>query len=384
MTDITALAPELDLDPAEHQPGRIQAFALLASRPIGIYLASRVVVVIAMWFASRLSPRHSVAAIASFWDGAWYLHAAKDGYSAILPAGVNDAGQSTHAFFPLYPFCMRVVHSIGFSYVEAGLIVATTAGAVAALLLWFLLRRMWGAEAADRGVALFCFFPGAYVLSMVYSESLTLAFAVGCLLALLSGRWTLAGVLGALATATRPNALALVPACAWAAAVAIRQRREWRALIAPFLAPMGFVAFQVFLWARTGNADAWMRTQRRGWDNRMVVSAPWDKIREFIRHPLVDMNLAVTVAGIVILAVALVLLFTRVRLPGPLIVYTLGLAVLMLVSQNYGARPRFIMTAFPLVTAPARWLRGNAFMGVLACSAALLGAFVVGISLTVP
>src|SRR5438128_829027 len=83
---------------------------------------------------------------------------------------------------------------------------------------------------AGRPVALFCFFPGAMVLSLAYSEALMLALAIGCLLALLKERWVTAGVLGAFATATRPNAVALVAACAWAAGTAIWRRRQWRAL----------------------------------------------------------------------------------------------------------------------------------------------------------
>src|SRR5207253_1167110 len=126
-------------------------------------------------------------------------------------------------------------------------------------LLWRLLARIWGREVADRGTALFCFFPGSFVLSMVYSEPLMLALAIGCLLALLDRRWLVAGVLAGLATGVRPNAVALVAACAWAAAVAIVKRREWRALVAPLLAPAGLVAFFAFLWARTGRPDAWIR-----------------------------------------------------------------------------------------------------------------------------
>ncbi|MGH8897453.1 MAG: hypothetical protein ACRDZ4_10615 [Egibacteraceae bacterium] len=44
---------------------------------------------------------------------------------------------------------------------------------------------------------------------MIDAESLTLTLAIGCLLALLSRRWVGAGVAGPLATACRPNAVAL-------------------------------------------------------------------------------------------------------------------------------------------------------------------------------
>ena len=51
-----------------------------------------------------------------------------------------------------------------------------------------------------------------------------------------------------------------------AALLAIKERREWRSLIAVFLAPLGFVAFHVFLRFRTGENLAWFRTQGEAWD----------------------------------------------------------------------------------------------------------------------
>jgi hypothetical protein len=84
----------------------------------------------------------------------------------------------------------------------------------------------------------------------------------------------------------------------------------------------------------------------------------------------------VALAGTVIMAVTLVLLI-RARPPGPVLVYAIGVIVLALVSETLGARPRFVLTAFPLVVAPGRWLRGNGYAVALACSATLLGSFTV-------
>jgi hypothetical protein len=356
--------------------GPILSWTGVAARPLGIYLASRFVVLIGLWTASRLLPGLGLITTATAWDGGWYLMAAQDGYPHSIPLIDGHAAQSTIAFFPLYPLSVRAVHALGFPYRPAALLVAGAAGMVAVVLLWLLLRQLWGREAADRGVALFCFFPGALVLSLSYSEPLMLALAIGCLLALLSERWVTAGVLAALATATRPNAIALVAACAWAAGAAIRTRRQWRALIAPLLAPAGFVVFQLFLWARTGAVDAWYRTQHEGWEERLALDATWHKIEETIHHPLSEVNIPVALAGTVVMVVTLVLLI-RARPPAPVLVYAIGIMFLALVSETLGARPRFVLTAFPLVVAPGRWLRGNGFAITLACSATLLGSFTV-------
>jgi hypothetical protein len=369
--------PSVDSADPEIQVERtgLGAWAALAARPIGIYLASRAVVGTAMWLASRIPPPTSLNYIVTTWDASWYLDTARLGYPHALPMVDGHVAQSTLAFFPFFPLCMRALHALGFSYQVSGLLVAGVAGIAAVVLMWFLLRRMWGDGAADRGVALFCFFPGAFVLSMVYAEALMLSLTIGCLLALLSRRWVLAGVLGAVATATTSHALAVVPACAWVAAVAIWQRREWRALAAPLLSPLGFVGFQLFLWDRTGVFDAYTQTHE-AWGVRINPLVVWGQFRDFLRRPLVDMNVTVAVVGAIVVIVTLALL-VRARPPVPVLLYTLFALFPVVVSEGLGARPRFVLTAFPLLAVLGRRLQGNTFAVLLAGSATLLGCFTV-------
>ena len=58
-----------------------------------------------------------------------------------------------------------------------------------------------------------------------------------------------------------PFAIALCLACAVAAYIAIRDRRDWWALAAPLLSPLGYIGFQVFLAQHTGERGAWFRVQ---------------------------------------------------------------------------------------------------------------------------
>jgi hypothetical protein len=357
------------------RPRRLPAWVAVVGPSVAVYGASRMVVFAALWMASRLVPSVGLASAVTAWDGGWYLTTARLGYPARLPMVDGHVGPSTVAFFPGYPLCIRAVHGLGLSYEAAGILVAGLAGLATVVLLRLLLERLWGRVAADRGVALFCFFPGAVALSLTYSEPLMLALTVGSLLALVSRRWVTAGVLAGLAGATRPNALALLPACIWAAVPALRNR-EWRAAAAPLLAPLGFLAFQGYLWAHTGHADAWLRTQQEGWDERIDIGATWGRIVEFARHPLVDVNITIAVAGTAFIVVALVLL-VRARPPAAIVVYTVGVVALALSSHTLGARPRFVLTAFPLVTVFGRWLRASAFPAVIAGSAVLLGAMAI-------
>ena len=363
--------------PAVPTARRLPAWAPIVAQTTSIYLASRAVVFAALWAASRIMPSVGLASAVTPWDSSWYLSTAEHGYPATLPLVDGHLGQSNIAFFPLYPLSVRALHSVlGVSYRAAGLLVAGLAGLVAVILLRLLLQRLWGPEAADRGVVLFCFFPGALVLSLTYSEALMLALTIGALLALLSRNWFVAGVLAGLATATRPNAIALVAACAWASCAAIRTERDWRSLVAPLLAPLGFLAYQAYVWAHTGQADAWFQTQEGGWGERLAIGATFDKLSAFIGAPMVDVNITIAVAGTLFIVVTMVLL-ARARPPGPVLAYTAGIVLLALLSQTLGARPRFVLTAFPLVTVLGRWLQGPAFSVAVACSATLLGSFAI-------
>jgi len=342
-------------------------------RPVGIFLASRAVVLLAMWLATRLVLNRSMADVTSTWDGGWYLAVAAGGYPEAVPA----IGGSTLAFFPVYPLLVRAVDAVPFvTPIGAGLLVGGLAALGATVVIWLLGRQLLGADVADRAVALLAFFPGSFVLSMVYAEGVMLLLAAGCLLALVRRRWLVAGVLAAAATATRPNAAALIGSCGWAALVAIRSRGAWRSLVAPALAPLGIVTFFAYLWARTGEATAWFAAQRAGWEERVVPLAIVDDVQQLARDPFLDMNNTVVMAGALLAVVGLVLLL-RSGLPGEVVVFAVLVLALAFVSETLGPRPRFILAAFPLFYAAAARLRGAAFSAVLGMAACTLGGFTV-------
>ena len=200
------------------------------------------------------------------WDGAWYYEVARHGYPHHIPPNITFFQlEARAAFFPLFP---RVVWAIN-KVVPGGDVVAALGlnlllGAVFVLLVGLMTRRLFGNKVASRAMVLTALFPGSFVLSFAYSEAIMLVLVAGCLLFLMQRRWLLAGILAGLATASRPNAIAIVASCVVAAIVAIVQRREWKALLAPLLAPVGWISFQLFLAHQTGERDAWFRVQGRG------------------------------------------------------------------------------------------------------------------------
>ena len=288
------------------------------------------------------------------WDGFWYLDLARHGY----PHAVGT-GQSTLAFFPLYPLVVRL---LGGS-LAAAVLVSWTAGAGACLAVRAVAARVIGERAAGRVAVAFAFFPGAFILSMAYAEALAILLAAVSLYGLLSRRWLLAGAAAALATATRPNALPLVACCLVAAGLS-RDRRAWRAAA---LAPAGVATFFLYLWVHTGSPLAWFDAERTGWHQATDFGA---STLRTVATPFAGAESLMITGGLAAFVVLGYHLW-RSRPPVALLLYTAGVGILSLTSSSLGGRPRFLLAAFPLLfplaQLPERW-----FKAAMAVSALLM------------
>ncbi len=136
-------------------------------------------------------------------DGIHYLTIAEKGY---IGTGLIQA------FFPGFPFLMIAFNWLTANSLVSGLLVANLS-LMAVLPLWFfLVKHDYGKDAAKMSLALWLLFPTAFFLGAVYSESLFMVLVLGSFLAARTQRWWLAGILVALASATRVVGVLLVPA----------------------------------------------------------------------------------------------------------------------------------------------------------------------------
>lgn len=291
------------------------------------------------------------------WDGLWYMDIVRNGYPRSVPPDVTyHMDEARAAFFPLFPALGRVFDTVvpgGDTF--AVLVMNTLFGFVAVVLIGLLGARLFGERVGRTTATLVALFPGSFVLTFAYSESLMLMLAAATMLCLLDERWLLAGVLAALTTATRPNGLAIVLCCAVAALMVIRSRREWGALAAVLLAPIGFIVFQVWLGQHTGEAGVWFRVQREAWDEG--ASFGWTAIKntaEAITQPLTSPTDTITAVSVVA-TVVLIWMAWKARLPWWMTAYSWAVVALMLAPATVTARPRFLFTAFPLLIGAAVW-----------------------------
>ncbi len=141
-------------------------------------------------------------------DGEHYLAIAQHGY-----------GNFEQAFFPFYPFLIKTfilpLKESFFTLLLSGLTISHLAFFVALVVLYFLVRFDFQARTAQWTVIFLLIFPTSFFFASVYTESLFLALILGSFYVARRGKWWLAGILGALASATRLVGIFLLPALLW-------------------------------------------------------------------------------------------------------------------------------------------------------------------------
>jgi len=319
-------------------------------------------------------------AILNRWDAGWFLRVARDGYPTHVPTVAGHTVESTLAFFPLFPLLLKIVAVLTpLSEALAGVVVSVAAGALAVAVMHRIALRLTGdPDRALRAVVLFSFFPGSMVLSMPYSEGVMVVLAAACLLALLEERWWTAGLCAALATASRASALALVPACLFAAVRTIRRdrpsaggSRRLRPLVAPLLAPLGTAGYFAILWIRTGDPLAYLHAEA-AWDSGLSYGRPALVMAgRFLRAPFSAPMPATATLSLVFAVVTTVILLRR-RWPAVLSIYTVSVLAISVLTRTDGLRPRDVLTAFPLFLAAADVIEEGWMRYILPGSAALL------------
>jgi len=147
---------------------------------------------------------NALFAPAARWDSTWYL--------GIAHAGYQQPEQTV--FFPLYPALTAIGGTLLGGGTRADLVAGLVLSLSSALLAVYLLHRLTalelGQSVARNTVWIFCWLPVAFFLSTVYTEALFAALTIGSFYSARLGRWAMAGLIGALASATRNGGVLLI------------------------------------------------------------------------------------------------------------------------------------------------------------------------------
>ena len=295
------------------------------------------------------------------WDGAWYAEIATEGYGERAPAST--------AFFPLYPMLVRLGVFVGGGPALWGVLISLVSTFFALFFVYRIGEHLLDVRAARAATLCLALFPTAFFLNAVYTEAPFLALTAGSVWAALVRRdFLLAGLLGALAAATRNvGVLLLVPLLLeWA-----RYRGELgpRAVFGMALVPAGLVAYAAYLWARFGDPLVFARQQGDYWNREAsgplaTLGDAWTAAgvgMEYVLDPATlflgtDATPALEASNVLnlgflifFLLVALAGLFV---LPPGLWVYTTALVLLPVLAPSprfpLMSLPRFVLAAFPV------------------------------------
>jgi Mannosyltransferase (PIG-V) len=295
----------------------------------------------------------------------------------IAAHGYYGSGAVAHnaAFFPGYPLALAAVHAVLRDWIASELLLSLVAGGVAVVAI----ARTAGSSRA----ALFLLTaPAAVFLTVGYSESLFLAFAIPAWNAGRRGDWLRCGVYASFAAFTRPDGLFLIPAFGIMALTRPLGTERWRALLNVALSLFGPLVYELYLHRETGDWNAWSQANSAGWDLRYV--GPWRALKTSywgaFQHAYsgeFGFMEQLEIASLAVMLIATVAFLVRGRWPEA--VYC-GLPVIALGTQTwYQTVPRTLLIMFPIWVAMADFTRDRAWLAktYLAVSGSL--AVVVGL-----
>ncbi|WP_436493259.1 hypothetical protein [Actinokineospora sp. HUAS TT18] len=290
------------------------------------------------------------------WDGQWFLAIAGHGYADVPPNLVDAfnrrSAETPLAFFPGYPTVVGWLSDLGFLLLPSALAITVAFGVVCAYGMTRLGTIISGGsrKVGLILVALFAASPMAIVLSMAYSEAMFCAFAVWALVFVLERQWIGAGLCCAVAGLVRPTAAALILAVGLAIIVAIIQRREtWKPWVGGLVAPVGLIGYLAWVGTQTGEWDGWFALQRRGWDSEFDGGGATIKFSLEVLGNARSV-LEVATVGLIVVALALLVICWRKRLEWPLVVYAAGVLAMDLCSNGLmNSKARLMVPAFTLL-----------------------------------
>lgn len=288
------------------------------------------------------------------WDSDFYLKIAEGGYgSPLFPA-----------FYPLYPFSLRLLHAVGVPYAYAGIAVSWAAALVAVGYLRRLATDHFGDDLrARRAVTLFLFAPGAFFLAAVYTEALFCALAFAAFSHARRGQWFRACLALGLLTATRlPGSVVCIAVLVeHLSQRGFRLGRLDRSVLWFALAPLGLVAYVVYCAVVLGDPLAMLHAYDVGWayqrfDPNIAATVGnavvdlWHRASDPDGPQLAALfrNGLGTVAWVFCCVVTLV---SVRRQPASYTALAVGTLVFVSLNSNLQAVNRYVLVLFPVVFA---------------------------------
>jgi hypothetical protein len=305
------------------------------------------------------------------WDAGWYRQIAEDGYT------YSPTAQSSAAFFPVYPLTIKLVmHLTGLPVFLAGIVTTWVYGLAGTLVFFAWVRRLRGPEVAGRALWLLLLWPFAfYLCGAMYADAAFLVWVTAAFLCLERDQPWGAAFFGALATATRP----LAPAVVLGLVVRSIEKRRRAGLpvravdLLPLAAGAGLLAYMVFL-ERTFGDPLGFATTQKGWSQLSGLASVL-KVEALSKFKTVDLLNPALHAALAGLCLWLGWSLRRTLGAGYAVYVLIAVGIPVVTSRDFIGLGRYALAAFPVFVQLEAWLSEHPRRGLTwrVVSGALLG-----------
>lgn len=275
-------------------------------------------------------------------------------YLTIIEKGYEGTGL-IQAFFPAYPLVVKLFSFKGIvNPIFVGMVISILS-LIGAYYVWYRLMELDGFVATDRWwvIGLHLMFPVAFFLSALYSESLFLLLSLSTFYLARKRSYILAGIVGAVAAATRVSGVFLAVGLLveyW------QQERQWnRAMLWCLLPSIGLLGYMSYLGIVFGDPLMFASVQASFGADRQtssLVSLPqviYRYIRMMITVKFQSLLMYQIVHEFVVSILALIgLVWGFFRLRISYMVYSLLAFLLPTLTGTFSSMPRYVLVLFPL------------------------------------
>ena len=274
-------------------------------------------------------------------DSQAYLDIAKNGYNPEFNNGLGNYG-----WYPFYPFLISLFSFIGFEL--AAFLISNIASFLAILALYLLVKEEFGDKIAKKSIFYLLFFPAAYFLTAMYTESLFLLLSISMFYFAKREKWLYVGILGLLLSLTRMQGILLFFPMLY---MFYRKNKLKAQVLTIFLIPLGLVILMGYHYSTSGDSLIFLRAQEE-YSSRMIsfpLLAFADSISKIIsynnfRYFLYNFsNLSITIFLLLLSYIA----WKKKYLKNEYLIYLLILIIFPMFSGTLDAMARFAITMFP-------------------------------------
>ncbi|MCC8161021.1 MAG: glycosyltransferase family 39 protein [Oscillospiraceae bacterium] len=212
------------------------------------------------------------------WDANNYYRIAMGGYTYHTES--NGADYTTLAFFPLYPWIMKIFNIVFRDMRLSGLITSFTLYSAACCYLFKLFSIDYNKSTALRAIIYMSVFPHALFFGTIMNESMLLFTSAATLYYIRKHKWHLVGIFGAAAALSRMVGimLAIPAAVEWLEHYKILEKLKnknikevWRLFYSKglwiFLMLLGTGIYLFCNWKVTGDPFKFLEYQRKYWNH---------------------------------------------------------------------------------------------------------------------